>query len=215
MQTEFESMVAGAPCGGTMINFDIIHVVVFAILSLANFALAYRIYKIQSDRNTAKLVVNSDVTEDDEHDANCIYVHNVGLIPAVAVHVLIDIEEWKDGKRLDYRFHKRYFAFSDSSISLRPQDYLTYELPTLEDRDCVFTAVVTCSNGLGDEIRFLQIGNDPDPMAIRQVFQRSRRKKGIKALKSQLKSHRRSKILVATMGANSLKDYDDLFSDGQ
>ena len=62
-----------------MINFDIIQVVAFAILSSANFALAYRIYKIQSDRNTPKLVVNSDLIEDDEHEANCIYVHNVGL----------------------------------------------------------------------------------------------------------------------------------------
>ena len=209
MQIELESIATGGRCGGTMIIFGIIQVVVFAILSLANFALAYRIYKIQSDRNTAKLVVNGHFIEDDEREASCISVYNVGLVPAVGVSVLIDIEEWKHGKRLDSRFHERCRAFSDHSVSLKPQDHRIYELPTIEDRACVFTAVATCRNGSGDEIRFFTMGNDPEPMAARQVFSRSQKKKGIKALKSQL----RPKGGLPTVSTNSLRYYDDLFSD--
>ena len=186
---------------------DIVQIFVLAFLSLANFALAYLIYKIQSDRNTPKLIVSNDVIEDDEHEANAIYVHNVGLVPAVGVNLLIDIEEWKGGTRLDSRFHEQHSAFSDRYVSLQPQEFRVYELPTMEDRCCVFTAVVECRNGPGDQIRFVLVGTPPDANAMHEVFSKSRRKKGIKALKKR-KKHKDMRSLI---GANSLKDYDDLF----
>ena len=65
---------------------SIIQTIASVLLSLTGITLAYFVYKIQHDRNTAKLVLVCDeLLEDDEHEEPCsaIRILNVGLVPAV------------------------------------------------------------------------------------------------------------------------------------
>ena len=188
-----------------MLWLGIVQAVVFSMLSVANFALAYRIYKLQRDRNTAKLVITSDdLIEDDEHEAYALRVYNVGLVPAVGVHLWVDVEDWKNGEELTTEMRESYFAYHDSVVQLSPQDFTEYELPALEDRSLIITAVTTCANGIGDEARFMLSGLEPDPIAFRQV--RARRKSAI----NRLKSRKRPNAPRFMIGANSLKDHGEM-----
>ena len=63
-----------------MLWLGIVQAILFAILSVANFALAYRMYKIQRERNTAKLVITGDeIIEVEDHEVYALRVYNVGL----------------------------------------------------------------------------------------------------------------------------------------
>ena len=147
-----------------MLWLGIVQAILFAILSVANFALAYRMYKIQRGRNTPKLVITGDeIIKVEDHEAYALRVYNVGLVPAVGVRLLVDVEDWKNGKELTTKFREQFFAYTDNVVQLNPQDFLEYELPNLEDRSCIITAVTTCANGTGDDTRFMMAGIEPDP----------------------------------------------------
>lgn len=121
--------------GGVILWPGIVQAILFAILSIANFALAYRMYVIQRDRNTAKLAITSDeIFEVEDREAYALRVYGVALVPAVGVRLLVDVEDWKNGKELMTEFRERYFAYSDRAVQLNPQDFLEYEPPMLEDR---------------------------------------------------------------------------------
>ena len=188
-----------------MLWLGIVQAILFAILSVANFALAYRMYKIQRERNTAKLVITGDeIIEVEDHEAYALRVYNVGLVPAVGVRLLVDVEDWKNGKELTTKFREQFFAYTDNVVQLNPQDFLEYELPNLEDRSCIITAVTTCANGTGDDTRFMIAGIQPDPIAFQQV--QERRKSSIE----RLKSREQPTVLQFLLGANSLKDHGEM-----
>ena len=182
----------------------IVQAVVLVMLSVSNLTLAYCVYKIQRDRNTAKLVITGDaVIEVDDHEAYVLRVYNVGLVPAVGITLLVYVEDWKNGKELTTIFRERYFAYHDRVVHLNPQDFLEYELPMLEDRSCIITAVITCDNGTGDDSRFMLAGMESDPSAFRQV--RRRQKSAIKRLKSK----ERPNNLRIMLDANMLKNHGE------
>ena len=92
-----------------MLVVGIIQTIASVILSLVGIMVAYLIYKVQRDRNTPKLVlVTGELLEDDEHEEECyaIRILNVGLVPAVNVSFLVDIEEWQDGREIRSKFHE-------------------------------------------------------------------------------------------------------------
>lgn len=145
-----------------MLVLGVIQTVASVALSLVGITVAFLVYRIQRDRNTAKLMlITGELIEDDERDeqAYVIRIRNVGLVPAVNVRLKADIEEWKDGERLRSTFSEGYRVYSDSSPVLEPQESRSYELPTPGDRDYIFTAILTCRNGTGDSVRYLQRGN--------------------------------------------------------
>ena len=202
-----------------MLVVGIIQTVASVILSIVGIAVAYLIYKIQRDRNTPKLVlVNGEVLEDDEHEeeSDAIRILNVGLVPAVDVRLLVDIEEWQDGREIRSKFHEEgYSAFSDTIPLLDSQESRLYELPTPEDRSYMFTVTVTCRNGINDRARFLAMGNssvaESDAVAFQHV--EAGRSAAFRKLKSlgRTGDHR----VRMVMGANSLKDYNELFGRGE
>ncbi len=198
-----------------MLVIGIIQTVASVILSLVGIMVAYLIYKIQRDRNTPTLVLVADeVIEDDEREEECyaIRILNVGLVPAVNVSFLMDIEEWQDGREIRSKFHEEgYSAFSDTIPLLDSQESRLYELPTPEDKSYIFTVIVTCRNGTGDQVRFLTMGNSSAPESDAVAFHHvaAGRSAAIRKLKSLRRTgnHR----VRMTMGANSLKDYNELF----
>ena len=201
-----------------MLVISIIQTIASVLLSLTGITLAYFVYKIQHDRNTAKLVLVCDeLLEDDEHEEPCsaIRILNVGLVPAVNVKFLIDIEEWQEGRKIRSRFHERYFAFEDTIPLLSPQDSRLYELPTPENKSYLFTAVATCRHGTGDEARYLQLGNSTvvasDRIAFRQV--KEGRAAAIRRLKPRKRNSESAEYPIFMMGASSMKDYNELFGD--
>ena len=198
-----------------MLVVGIIQTIASVILSLVGIMVAYLIYKVQRDRNTPKLVlVTGELLEDDEHEEECyaIRILNVGLVPAVNVSFLMDIEEWQDGREIRSKFHERgYSAFSDTIPLLDSQESRLYEQPTPEDKSYIFTVMVTCRNGIGDRVRYLTLGNLSVPESDAVAFQHvtAGRSAAIRKLKSlgRTGNHR----VRVVMGANSLKDYNELF----
>ena len=190
---------------------DVVQFVVLLILAAANGVIAYSVYRIQEDRNTPKLVVNVEFVEEDDREYNGLYVQNVGLVPALNVGVVADIEEWKEGRTVRSRFHERYDAFHDHLVTLSPQEHRLYELPDIEGWALTVTVLASCSNGPSDSAHFV-VGDDRS--ALRQVVLGNERKRAIKRLKSRASSRvRDSRELHFVMGLNSLKDYDELFGE--
>ena len=188
---------------------DIVQFVALLALSAANGVIAYSVFKIQKDRNAPKLVMYVELVEDDDHDYYGLYIQNVGLVPALNVRVIADIEEWREGHPVKSKFHETYEAFEDSHVSLNPQDYRLYELPWMEGWALIITTDASCSNGPGDSMHFA-VGEDRS--ALRQVAFGKGRRKAIKKLKSRASSKTRgTRHLHFVMGLTSLKDYDDLF----
>ena len=200
---------------GIMLVVGIIQTVASVILSLVGIMVAYLIYKIQRDRNTPKLVlVTGELLEDDEREEACYAVRilNVGLVPAVNVRILVDIEEWQGGREIRSKFHEEgYSAFSDTIPLLDSQESRLYEQPTPEDKSYMFTVVVTCRDGIGNRARYLTQGNSSVPESDAIAFQhvKAGRSAAFRKLKSlgRTGDHRVSMV----MGANSLKDYNELF----
>ena len=198
-----------------MLVVGIIQTVASVILSLVGIAAAYLIYKIQRDRNMPKLaLVTDEVLEDDEHEEAryAIRILNVGLVPAVNVSLLVDIEEWEDGREIRSEFHERGFsAFSDRIPLLNSQESRLYELPTPEDKSYIFTVILTCRDGIGDQARYLTMGNASVPESDAVAFQHvaAGRSAAFRKLKSlgRTENHR----VPMFIGANSLKDYNKLF----
>ena len=188
---------------------DITQFVALFVLSVTNGLIAYSVFKLQKDRNTPKLVVYMELVEEEDREYPGLYVQNVGLVPALNVRILADIEEWRDGRPVKSKFHERYEAFNDHHVSLKPQDYKLYELPWMEGWSLMVTTVASCSNGPSDNAYFV-LGDDQS--ALRKVAFGKGRKRAIKRLKSGKSSRMRgSRDLHFVMGLNSLKDYDELF----
>ena len=190
---------------------DVIQFTALLALSAANGVIAYSVFRIQKDRNTPKLVVYVELVEDDDHEYLGLYVQNVGLVSALNVRVMADIEEWREGHPVRSKFQERYEAFEDHHVTLSPQDHRLYELPCIEGWALIVTAVASCSNGPSDGTRFA-VGDDR--FALRQVAFGKGRKGAIKRLKYRASSRARgSRDLHFVMDLTSLKDYNELFGD--
>ena len=133
---------------------DVIQFVTLLALSAANGAIAYSVLRIQKDRNTPKLAVYVELVEDDEHDYMGLYVQNVGLVPALNVRVIADIEEWSEGHPTRSKFHERYEAFEDHHVTLSPQEHRLYELPAIGGWALIVTVLTSCSNVPDDSTHF-------------------------------------------------------------
>ena len=150
-----------------------------------------------------------ELVEDDDREYPGLYIQNVGLVPALNVSVVVDIEEWREGHPISSEFHERYDAFHDHCVTLKSQEHRLYELPVAEGWALIVSALTSCSNGPSDSTYFV-LGDDRS--AIREVAFGKGRKKAIKKLKSRQSSRtRNSRDLRFVMGLNSLKDYDELF----
>ena len=188
---------------------DVVQFVALLALSIANGVIAYSVLRIQKDRNTSKLVVYAELVEDDDREYLGLYVQNVGLVPALNVRVVVDVEEWREGHPVSSRFHERYEAFQDHHVTLKSQEHRLYELPEIEGWALIVTALTSCNNGPSDGTYFV-LGDDRS--AHREVAIGKGGKKAIKRLKSRESSRmRESRDLHFVMGLNSLKDYDELF----
>ena len=187
---------------------DIVQFVVLFALSVANGIIAYSVFKIQRDRNTPKLAMYVELVEDDGRDYMGLYVQNVGLVPALNVRIVADIEGWREGRSVESKFHEE---FEDHHVTLSPQDYRLYELPSMEGWGLIITALASCRNGSSDSMHFA-VGDDRP--AIRQVVFGKGRKRAIRKLKSRASpSQRESHDLHFVMGLTSLKDYEELYGD--
>ena len=199
--------------------FDVIQLVTLVVLSTANGLIAYFVYKLQKDRNTPKLALYVDeidvvneidlVNEDRVYDA--LYVQNVGLVPALNVQVVVDIEKLREGRPVTSRFHERYDAYHDSIVSLNPKEHRLYELPWAKESTLIYTAIASCSNGSEDSMHFA-VGLDPAALIL--VTSDGGRKRAVKKLKSRLSSKGRAFWNArGFMGLTSMKDHDELFGD--
>ena len=196
---------------GLDVAIDVVQFTALLAVSAANGVIAYSVFRLQKDRNTPKLVLYVELVENDDHTYYGLYVQNVGLVPAVNIRVTADIEEWREGKPVQSRFHKEFQAFQDHHVSLNPQEYKVYELPWMEGWGLVITVVVSCSNGSSDSMHFA-VGDDR--YALRHVAFGKGRKSAIKRLESQAAiRNRESRDLHFVLGLTSLKDYDELFGD--
>ena len=190
---------------------DIVQFAALFVLSITNGLIAYSVFKIQKDRNTPKLVVYMELVEEEGREYAGLYIQNVGLVPALNVRIVADIEEWKEGQPVRSRFHERYEAFEDHHVTLKPQDHRLYELPWMEGWSLIVATVASCSNGPSDSTYFV-LGDDRS--ALRGIAFGKGRKRAIKRLKSRASSRmREARDLHFVMGLNSLKDYDELFGD--
>ena len=190
---------------------DVIQSVALLVLSAANGVIAYSVLRIQKDRNTPKLVVYMELVEDDDREYIGLYVQNVGIVPALNVRVIADIEEWREGYPVRSKFHERFETFEDHHVMLSPQEHRLYELPAIEGWALIVTALASCRNGPSDSTYFV-VGDDRS--ALRHVAFGNGRKRAIKKLKSRALSRKRgSRDLHFVMGLTSLKDYDELFGD--
>ena len=195
------------------IALDVMQFVVLLVLSAANGVIAYSVFRIQKDRNTAKLVMYVELVEEDDpkDNYNALYVQNVGLVPALNVRITAVVEEWREEHPVVTRFHDKYDAFEDHHVMLRPQEYRMYALPWEEGWGLIITTIVSCSNGSGDSLYFM-MGDDHG--AMRQVVSKKETKRAIKKLESG-KSLRRQgpKAFRMTMNLTSLGHYYELFGD--
>ena len=190
---------------------DVVQFAALLVLAVANGVIAYSVYRVQRDRNTPKVVVYMELVEEDDREYQGLYVQNVGLVPALNVRVVADIEEWREGRPVRSRFHERYNAFQDHLVTLSPQEHRLYELPAIEGWALTVTVLASCSNGPSDSAHFV-VGDDRS--ALRQVVLGNESKKAVKRLKSQVSSRMRdSRGLHFVMGLNSLKEYDELFGE--
>ena len=188
----------------------VVQTIATVVLSIAGVTIAYLVYKIQRDRNTAKLVlVEDELLEDYEHDEsrNQIQVLNIGLVPAVGVSLIVDIEEWKEGRMVRPNPREEHFPFHSSIQLLVPQDSRSYELPIpTEGRHFIVTAKVTCRGGHGDDARFMLLGESEDVASTRAVIREVLGSKA-SAMKRLTVNH------FILRDANSLKNYDQLYED--
>ena len=190
---------------------DVVQFAALLVLAVANGVIAYSVYRVQRGRNTPKVVVYMELVEEEDREYQGLYVQNVGLVPALNVRVVADIEEWREGRPVRSRFHERYDAFHDHLVTLSPQEHRLYELPAIEGWALTVTVLASCSNGPSDSAHFV-VGHDRS--ALRQVVLGNESKKAVKRLKSQASSRMRdSRGLHFGMGLNSLKDYDELFGE--
>ena len=190
---------------------DIVQFAALFVLSITNGLIAYSVFKIQKDRNTPKLVVYMELVEEEDREYAGLYIQNVGLVPALNVRIVADIEEWKEGQPVRSRFHERYEAFEDHHVTLKRQDHRLYELPWMDGWSLIVATVASCSNGPSDSTYFV-LGDDRS--ALRGIAFGKGRKRAIKRLKSRESSRmREARDLHFVMGLNSLKDYDELFGD--
>ena len=68
-------------------------------LSVANGLIAYAVFKIQRDRNRARLVMFVDIVEEEEERPYyALYVQNLGLVPDRQIRIVADVEEWQTSK---------------------------------------------------------------------------------------------------------------------
>lgn len=186
---------------------DVVQFAVLLVLAVANGFIAYSVYRIQRDRNTPKLFVSMDLVEEEDREYHGLYLHNVGLVPALNVRVVADIEEWREGRVVKSTFHERYDAFHDRLVTLSPQERVLYELPAIEGWALTVTVLASCSNGPDDSAHFV-LGDDPS--ALRQVILGNESKKAIKRLKSRAASRiGDTRGLNVVLGLNSLKDYGE------
>ena len=190
---------------------DIAQFATLFILSVANGVIAYFAFKTQKDRNTPKLVVYMELVEEEDREYPGLYVQNVGLVSALNVHIVVDIEEWRDGRPVKSRFHEDHDEFVDRHIALKPQEHRLYELPWMEGWSLVVTAVVSCGNGPSNNTHFV-LGDDRS--AIREFAFNKDKKRAIRRLKSRKASRMREpRGMLFGLGLNSLKDYNEMFGD--
>ena len=186
----------------------VVQAIASVLLSVAGVTIAYLVYKIQRDRNTAQLVLVCDeLMENDEQDEarNQIMVLNVGLVPAVGVRLLADIEEWKEGRMERPNPQEEHLPFSSSIQLLAPQDFRSYELPIpTEGRDFIVTAKVSCRGGHGDDARFMLVGESSDMAYSRVTFHEVSASKA--AAMKRLTGHH-----PIWRDAKSLRNYDELY----
>ena len=145
-------------------------------LSVANGLIAYAVFKIQRDRNRARLVMFVDIVEEEEERPYyALYVQNLGLVPDRQIRIVADVEEWRNGSPVRSKFHQKFQAFEDSLVVLKPQEFRRYELPYPEGWALVITVIAECSNGSDDEMYFAAGDHPP---AVRSVpFRQSFNKK--------------------------------------
>ena len=188
----------------------IVQTIATVVLSIAGVILAYLVYKIQRDRNTAKLVLVCDELIEDDESGIARYqirVLNFGLVPAVRVRLVADIEEWKDGIMVRPSPGEEHYPFQDTIQLLASQDSQSYELPMpTEGRDFVVTAMVTCHGGLGDDARFGLQGDSSDIEYFQAVFREVSAGKA-SAMKRLTGRH------SIWRDAKSLKNYDNLYKE--
>ena len=190
---------------------DIVQFAALFVLSVTNGLIAYSVFKIQKDRNTPKLVVYMELVEEEDREYAGLYIQNVGLVPALNVRIVADIEEWREGQPVRSSFHERYEAFEDHHVTLKPQDHRLYELPWMEGWSLIVATVAYCSNGPSDSTYFV-LGDDRS--ALRGIAFGKGRKRAFKRLKSRESSRmREARDLHFVMSLSSLKDYDVLFGD--
>lgn len=193
-------------------TLDLVQFAVLFVLAAMNGTIAYSVFRIQRERNTPRMIVYVDTVEEDERVFQGLYIQNVGLVPALHVRTVVEVEEWRDGQLVQSRFHDEGFdAFQDGQVSLSPQEHRLYELPSIEGWSLIVRAVVSCKNGPGDSTRFA-LGDDP--AAVQEVMFGTGRVKLLKRLRSRLSTNGQKVVdLRMVMGLNSLKNYGELFGD--
>ncbi len=110
---------------------------VIALFAIASFVLAFFTYRLQSSTHSLqksltipRLIIYSRLIDEDNRDpAYTVVVRNVGQYPALNVHVEINLEEWRDEKKIASSWD-RYDAFGDTIEVLQPQEQKEYELPS-------------------------------------------------------------------------------------
>lgn len=137
-----------------------------ALFAIANFVLALAVYRLHKSLTMPKVVIFSDLIERDDREVYGLFVQNVGQNPALNVDLTVRIEEWKDGRRVDSKWHDTWDSYGADFIVLQPQEKQVFELPSLET-SYIVTAKVTSSNCPSDSARFC-VGTDPG--AVREVF---------------------------------------------
>ena len=110
---------------------------VIAVFAIASFVLAFGTYrlnsstqKLQKSLTLPKVIIYSElIDEDGREPAYTVTIRNVGQFPALNVRVEMNLEEWREGKRVASSWD-RYDGFSDSIEVLQPQEKRDYELPS-------------------------------------------------------------------------------------
>ena len=155
------------------------------------------------------MLVCDELIEDNESDLarNQVKVLNIGLVPAVSVSFIADIEEWKDGTMQRPNPREEHYPFQDTIQLLAPQGSQSYELPIpTEGRDFIVTAKVTCRGGLGDNARFGLQGESSDVEYFRVTLSKVFAGKA-SAMKRLTGRH------SIWRDAKSLRDYDSLYKE--
>ena len=181
-------------------------------LAVANGLIAYAVFRIQRDRNTANLEMFVNLVDEGEgRFYNALYVQNVGLVPARHVRIVADVEEWRDGSPVNSQFHEEFQVFEDHAVVLQPLEFKQYELPHPEGWALVITAIAECSNGTGDAMHFVA-GDHPPAVRSVAFCRASTKRKAIRAVRNKAKvTDRPTTELYLALNLALLKNSPQMF----